>query len=255
MSATNRTENYNLPIFIETDKPAWLVDFNGAMRSIDAQMKLNAEAIATKSPILTFQDTADIDFTKTGDIITANLQSAITDKVGRALVTPLTAPESDQLVAINDSGAQEALEIGSGLKIENNNLKAIDLDLTIKEQTTNFTLPSGVTLTGGGPIAIALNSDRSIGKIYGNPIFRCTSGGRKTIETDLYVKATGEAYDIGPAGFGPKSDGSDFSYVGIHIAADGKISFDFLGFANGTTYLYLYPCIYFFSDFGDTPTP
>lgn len=39
MSATNHTTNYNLPIFIGTDKPAWLVDFNGAMTSIDSSLK------------------------------------------------------------------------------------------------------------------------------------------------------------------------------------------------------------------------
>lgn len=255
MSATNTTTNYSLPIFIGSDKPAWLVDFNGAMNAIDAQMKVNADAIATKSPILTFNDTTEIDFTKTGDVITANLASGVSDKVGRALVTPISAPATEQLVAIDTNGAQAALDIGSGLKIESNTLKAIDLNLTIKESTTNFTLPSGVTLAGGGPVSMALNSDRSVGKIYGNPVFRCTSGGRKTVETDLYVKATGEAYDIGPAGFCPKSNGSDFSYVGIHIAANGRVSITFAGFTNDQTYVYMFPCIYFFSDFGDTPTP
>lgn len=45
MSATNATTNYNLPLFIGTDKPAWLVDFNGAMTAIDGQMKINATDI------------------------------------------------------------------------------------------------------------------------------------------------------------------------------------------------------------------
>ena len=36
MSATNHTANYNLPQFIGSDKPAWLVDFNGAMADIDS---------------------------------------------------------------------------------------------------------------------------------------------------------------------------------------------------------------------------
>ena len=45
MSATNATTNYSLPLFIGTDKPAWLVDFNGAMNAIDAQMKVNATDI------------------------------------------------------------------------------------------------------------------------------------------------------------------------------------------------------------------
>ena len=39
MSATNATTNYALPIFIGTDKPAWLVDWNSAMTAIDAAIK------------------------------------------------------------------------------------------------------------------------------------------------------------------------------------------------------------------------
>ena len=35
MSATNSTPIINLPLFIGTDKPAWLVDWNGAMNTID----------------------------------------------------------------------------------------------------------------------------------------------------------------------------------------------------------------------------
>lgn len=36
MSATNSTPTINLPVFIGTDKPAWLVDWNGAMNAIDS---------------------------------------------------------------------------------------------------------------------------------------------------------------------------------------------------------------------------
>lgn len=36
MSATNKTTHYELPSFIASDKPAWLVDWNGAMAAIDA---------------------------------------------------------------------------------------------------------------------------------------------------------------------------------------------------------------------------
>lgn len=39
MSATNKTLNYELPIFIDTDKPSWLGDWNGAMTKIDNSMK------------------------------------------------------------------------------------------------------------------------------------------------------------------------------------------------------------------------
>lgn len=35
MSHTNNTSFLNLPLFIGTDKPAWLTDFNSAMQAID----------------------------------------------------------------------------------------------------------------------------------------------------------------------------------------------------------------------------
>lgn len=44
MSSTNKTSNYLLPQFISTDKPTWLGDVNGAMSTIDSQMKSNADA-------------------------------------------------------------------------------------------------------------------------------------------------------------------------------------------------------------------
>lgn len=47
MTATNHTENYNLSQFVGTDRPTWLVDYNGDMAKIDAQMKQNADDIAS----------------------------------------------------------------------------------------------------------------------------------------------------------------------------------------------------------------
>ena len=47
MSATNHTLNYELSQFLGTDKPAWLVDYNGDMAKIDAGMKANADNISS----------------------------------------------------------------------------------------------------------------------------------------------------------------------------------------------------------------
>lgn len=258
MSATNTTTNYNLPIFIETDKPAWLVDFNGAMRAIDAQMKTNADAIATKSPILTFNDTAEIDFTKSGDIITANLASGVSDKVGRALVTPISAPASEQLVGINTNGAQENLEIGSGLKVTSGALHAIDLTLTNKTTVTTLPgLPSGITILNGS-LTAALNADKSAGKIYGAFEFRSTAsaGTIINIDTGLTVDPPDTQYDIYPVGIGFRS-GSDnlVRYVSYSVHTDGHVYMAVSIPGNGNTYFIFFPCVYFFSDFGDTPAP
>lgn len=52
MSATNSTSNFELPLFIGTDKPAWLTDWNGAMTTIDAKIqeaKTEAASASTES--------------------------------------------------------------------------------------------------------------------------------------------------------------------------------------------------------------
>lgn len=43
MSASQKTTNYELPVYAPTDVTSWLTDFNGAMNKIDAQMKLNKD--------------------------------------------------------------------------------------------------------------------------------------------------------------------------------------------------------------------
>lgn len=52
MSATNSTTNFELPLFIGSDKPAWLTDWNGAMNTIDAKIqeaKTEAASATTES--------------------------------------------------------------------------------------------------------------------------------------------------------------------------------------------------------------
>lgn len=62
MTATNHTENYNLSQFVGTDRPTWLVDYNGDMAKIDAQMKQNADDIASvpANGLTTVAHTADL---------------------------------------------------------------------------------------------------------------------------------------------------------------------------------------------------
>lgn len=262
MSATNTTTNYNLPIFIETDKPAWLVDFNGAMRSIDAQMKTNADAIATKSPILTFNDTADIDFTKSGDIITANLASAVSDKVGRALVTPVAAPASDQIVGINSLGQQENLSLGEGLIIDNGVIKPL-IDMNLSDIATytqaNLTARPGTSGTGSvtANITKALNADGSIGKIYGDLIIQgCAANADYGYSTPIYVNPPedGQQYSIS-AGFAyTRNSAGTVTYLGtayLFVIESGQVVIYTRSSITGNIWCRFDPNIYYFKDFGD----
>lgn len=47
MTATNKTKNYELSQFAGSDRPTWLGDYNSDMSKIDAQLKQNADDIAS----------------------------------------------------------------------------------------------------------------------------------------------------------------------------------------------------------------
>lgn len=263
MSATNSTTNYSLPIFIETDKPAWLVDFNGAMRAIDAQMKTNADAIATKSPILTFSDTVDIDLTQSGNIITASLQGDISTKIGRALVTPLSAPANDQLVSIDTNGYQANIDIGSGLDVSNGALTAVDLNLTAEQitlsnivvETTGFSIN-----TSTGNMAVAKNAAGTVAKIYGRLRVTNSTSANSAVTLRLPVKVapTGlnDNITISPSGCtlrttaGTVTTALDFANV-IQIAPDGTIRLAGTCPANAACDMFFFPSLYFIKNFGD----
>lgn len=100
MSFTNKTPNYDLPQYIATDKPTYLVDANGAYLAIDTAMKANETAAATA------QSTAD---TNTAAIGTLNTQ--INGENG--LAADLTAVET---LAATTAGSVNTINslIGNG---------------------------------------------------------------------------------------------------------------------------------------------
>lgn len=53
MSASRKTDNFNLPLYNADDATSWLVDFNGAMTDIDSSLKQLSDNVST--------DGADID--------------------------------------------------------------------------------------------------------------------------------------------------------------------------------------------------
>ena len=124
MTATNHTENYNLSQFVGTDRPTWLVDYNGDMAKIDAQMKQNADDIASAAAggLTSVSHTADLTGNGTsgsplgvastiakktdipdvsGFATTSALTSGLTGKVDKTASQPstlgLTATELDSM--------------------------------------------------------------------------------------------------------------------------------------------------------------
>lgn len=65
-----------------------------------------------------------IDVDESGQFIDVHLDATIVAKLNRVLVTPMTAPQSISLVAVDTANAQTMLTLGSGLSVENGVLSA-----------------------------------------------------------------------------------------------------------------------------------
>lgn len=261
MSATNHTTNYNLPQFIGTDKPTWLTDVNGALNTIDTQMKANADSATTANTNATTAQNAvgtlsNLETTAKTDLVSA--VNEVNTNVGTAQNTANTAIGSANATATALNTFEQKF-----------NLTDISQG-TSTNYTTTGTVNNGMTL--------AQNSDGSIFKAYGYfeiaKNSSCTvqsvegMSGYYGIDTGLVLTTTpSEAYIIkasgleiqinGDNGANKWINGKDIAvgtnghiYIAIRqsparISADNSYNIDY-------TYT---PCIYFNGSFGDTPSP
>ena len=62
MTASNKTANYELSQFVGSDRPTWLGNYNSDMSKIDAQLKQNADDIASAAAggLTSVNHTADL---------------------------------------------------------------------------------------------------------------------------------------------------------------------------------------------------
>lgn len=129
MTATNHTKNYNLSQFAGTDRPTWLVDYNGDMSKIDTKLKQNADAIvsATAGKLTSVAHTADLTGSGTsvsplGVASTIAKKTDIPDVSGFATSSALTsglAGKVDKTAAQPETLGLTAAELDSMFKDAN----------------------------------------------------------------------------------------------------------------------------------------
>lgn len=148
MSATNKTAVYELPIFLGTDVPSWLTDWNGAMGDIDtaiAAAKAAADAAASTAgtaatdivtingQITSLQNTVGTHTTQIGTI-SGNINT-INSLIGNG--TPTTTDQT-LIGAINELHANQG-----------------DLaDLTTTDKSSLVAAINEAAQSGGSPIVI-----------------------------------------------------------------------------------------------------
>lgn len=221
MGATNRTQNYNLPQFVGSDKPTWLGDFNGAMGSIDTQMKANNDLGNTANT------TANTALEKSG--------------------TAQTTANNAQLAA-NSAGetANNALTKALQNEIDIAKLNLVNFD---KYEISDMSIDYGTIVNGS--INIASNSDGSVCKIYGQ--INVAGDGTHQIRhitiptTKLRPK---ENINIFPCGFMQVANYNPEG-VSVTISPTGNIDILLYGVASGNAVALLFPSLYFMKNFGD----
>lgn len=219
MSATNATTYYELPVFIATDKPAWLIDWNGAMNAIDTAIK---EALTAGENAQITANTATTGIATINDSLTTintsltTLTSAVTGLVGsvntiNSLIGNGEPTTSDKTLigAINEiydmiTGGGGGNEIQAQNVVYDNTTSGLtatdvqsaidelaggagstyDFDLSAHVDDITFTAETGITLTNNSA-HYEFNDDYSIGEILaGLTITGFTSG---NINQDLKV--------------------------------------------------------------------
>lgn len=135
MTATNHTENYNLSQFAGTDRPTWLVDYNGDMTKIDAQMKQNADDIAsaTAGGLTSVAHTADL----TGNGTT-----------GSPLGVASTVAKKTDIPDVSGFATTSALNSGLAGKVDKTASQPTALGLTAAELDSMYKDANGIVRVG-----------------------------------------------------------------------------------------------------------
>ena len=152
-----------------------------------------------------------------------------------------------------------AVTTGDGITFDTSTgeLSSYDFNLsnTGSINMNTLTLPTNVSAASGS-INYALNSDGSIGKIYGNVSVTLSSVGSTTwttIATGITVASPATAYSINVGALSRKATGeAGFSaYISINTSGAVSVAFSQSSAQSGTYWIEYSPCIYFFKDFGD----
>lgn len=135
MTAINHTKNYNLSQFAGTDRPTWLGDYNGDMAKIDAQLKQNADDIASAAAggLTTVAHTADL----TGNGTTGS-------PLG---VAAIVAKKTD-IPDVSGLATSSALTSGLAGKVDKTASQPGTLGLTASELDSMFKDANGIVRVG-----------------------------------------------------------------------------------------------------------
>ena len=242
MSSTNKTSNYELSQFIGTDKPAWLTDYNQDMSKIDTQMKANSDANTVT------EGKVDTNTTHIGTLPNLNTQSKtdLVSAVNEVYTTAGTANNTATQAANNANAAKTEAD-------------ALTSYLSITQTAKINPVITGGTVGNINDMYYALNAAGTLGKIYGRYRFTCNTAGSPTLTLPVAPLTTSEQFTIAGACWYMSSNSGQINILNardmvVNPNGNCTITFQNIGVGDSVT-VWLPPCLYFFTDFGDVLEP
>lgn len=250
MSSTNQTTHYELSQYIGSDKPTYLVDYNGDMSKIDTaiynaknEADTNATSIGTLANLTTD--------TKTNIVSAINEVDSHADTNASNIASNTSAIETNTTnIGTNTTNIGTLANLNTTTKTNlvsaiNEIVAKFNLS-TINTYTKDDMTASGCTVTGG-TITIAKNSDSSICKIYGTLVIT-KSQATATITIPNTGFIVDEEFTVSPCGM---ETGAGATSTNIKFNTNGSITLTTYGNPSGSINSKWFPFIIFVKDFGD----
>lgn len=297
MSATNKTTHYELPVFVGGDMPGWLTDFNGAMNTIDGAIY---EAKSAGDGAQSSADTANTNITTLSGTVdgiggrVTTLESTVASQGGNidtinSLIghgEPTTTDKTiigaiNELAAEMPSGNVDADDVAydnttSGLTADDVQSAIDELETEIQAiqpsggADLNFVTSGDFTVTAVSGLSVhsdatstkyLLNTDKSIGKIYGG----IRLDGSLTTVANTWIKLatlTSTDFPTIAASYNIEvgytniliSTAAGYVLTRLKFNTDGSIDIEMYApavFTLENAYINLPPCIYILKDLGD----
>lgn len=251
MASTNKTTNYELSQYIGTDKPTYLVDYNGDMQKIDTGIKGAYDRGSTGiSDAATAQAAADA---AQGTATNAATAAAAAQSAAETAATAAATADGKAVAAQTTANTANAATVVNAQAIA-----ALQSYLDIKNYITPTAQVSGAIVGNvDNRITVARNDDGTLAKIYGFLGFtKSSTAGNVTItltgtglnpDSEFVISPIGVLRDVQNSNYNP-------GYLSCTVKANGDLEFNYGNVAaNRVPFLMCQPCIYFIKNFGDQP--
>lgn len=252
LTNTNVGDISDLTTTVKTDVVSAVNEINGGLGNLGSTVASHTTAIGNNTTAI--GNLADLD-----TVDKTNLVGAINEVDLLATNNATNIGNLNSLDTTNKNNLVGAI----------NEVKGIADDITKFNLTVFKTYDVGsssdfvcdnANFTPSGKIYIATNSDGSIFKMYGTMGYTNNSANVQVVH--FTFKNTGvnptSAFNVDTAGFKCVITGGDKgnSYgCNLEVASNGEITISESMIGNESRRQFLFPCLYFAKNFGDTPTP